>query len=68
LGNVRPERIKRVAKELLTLYPDKFTKDFEYNKKVVEMLTNVSSVKVRNRIAGYITSLVNSGFPSKKGV
>jgi len=61
LGKVRPELIKRIARELLSMYPDKFTKDFEYNKRVVETLTTVSSVKVRNRIAGYITGLMNRG-------
>ena len=61
MGKVRPELIKRIARELLSMYPDKFTKDFEYNKRVVETLTTVSSVKVRNRIAGYITGLMNRG-------
>ena len=66
LGKVRPERIKRIARELLSLYPDKFTKDFEYNKRIVESLTNVSSARVRNRIAGYITGLVSKGQTVKK--
>ncbi len=38
-------------------YPDKFTTDFENNKKAVQLLTTVSSIKVRNRIAGYVTRL-----------
>lgn len=38
-------------------YPDKFTNDFENNKKAVESLTTVSSPKIRNRIAGYVTRL-----------
>lgn len=66
LGKVRPESIKRIARELLSLYPDKFTKDFEYNKRMVESLTNVPSVRVRNRIAGYITGLVSKGQMVKK--
>jgi len=52
LGKVRPEHIKRISKELLEKFPDKFTTDFENNKKLVEALTNVSSTKLRNRIAG----------------
>jgi len=51
LGKVRPEHIKRISKKLLK-FPDKFTTDFENNKKLVEALTNVSSTKLRNRIAG----------------
>lgn len=52
LDKVRPEHIKRISKELLEKFPDKFTTDFENNKKLVEALTNVSSTKLRNRIAG----------------
>ncbi len=58
LGKVRPAYIKRTARKLLQLYPDKFTDDFEHNKKVVTELTIVDSKRVRNRIAGYITRLV----------
>jgi len=38
-------------------YPDKFTADFENNKKAVQLLTTISSVRLRNRIAGYVTRL-----------
>lgn len=57
LGNVRPEHVKRIARELMQRYPDRFTSDFENNKKAVQSLTTVSSVKLRNRIAGYVTRL-----------
>jgi len=54
---VRQEDIKRIARELLKRYPDRFTNDFNANKKLVMTLTNVSSTKIRNKIAGYVTSL-----------
>ena len=38
LGKVRPQRVKRVAKELVRRYPDKFTTNFEDNKKLMETL------------------------------
>jgi len=57
MGKVRPMYIKRAARMLLEKYPDKFTADFEHNKRVVGELLNVSK-RVRNRIAGYITRLV----------
>jgi len=57
LGKVRTELVKRIAEELVERYPDKFNADFENNKKLVESFTTVSSAKLRNRIAGYITSL-----------
>jgi small subunit ribosomal protein S17e len=40
-------------------FPDKFTTDFENNKKLMNALTNISSTKLRNRVAGYITQLQN---------
>ncbi len=58
-GKVRTELEKRIARELVERFPDKFTTDFETNKKLVESLTNISSKKLRNRVAGYITQLQN---------
>jgi len=58
-GKVRTELVKRIARELVERFPDKFTTDFENNKKLVESLTNISSKKLRNRVAGYVTQLQN---------
>jgi small subunit ribosomal protein S17e len=60
LGKVRTELVKRIAEELVERYPDRFNADFENNKKLVESFTTVSSTKLRNRIAGYITRLSSS--------
>ncbi len=58
LGKVRPEKVKKIAKELLKRYPDKFTSDFESNKKALVSLSTPTTAKLRNRIAGYVTRLV----------
>jgi small subunit ribosomal protein S17e len=58
-GKVRTELEKKIARELVERFPEKFTTDFENNKKLVESLTNISSKKLRNRVAGYITQLQN---------
>jgi small subunit ribosomal protein S17e len=55
MGNIRPTYIKRVAIELVQQYPRVFSADFDSNKLMVNKLCNVDSVKMRNRIAGYIT-------------
>ena len=55
LGNIRPTYIKRVAIELAKTYPNEFSEDFEHNKRKVSELTDVRSILMRNRIAGYIT-------------
>jgi small subunit ribosomal protein S17e len=58
LGKVRPEYVKKIARELLGLYPNKFTQDFQKNKTAIDSLAKVQSSKLRNRIAGYITRLM----------
>lgn len=60
IGKVRPDHIKEIANILVERFPKKFSSDFEHNKKMVDMLTDVTSIKVRNRIAGYIIRLVKS--------
>ena len=55
MGNIRPTYIKRVAIELVKRHPDRFTADFDHNKKVVGELTDVQYIGMRNRIAGYVT-------------
>ncbi len=62
MGKVKPAYIKKIAMELLKKYPNLFTGDFDENKKLVSMLTNIQSKKVRNRVAGYITRKVNRGW------
>jgi small subunit ribosomal protein S17e len=52
---VRTEQIKRVAKELVRRFPDKFSNNFENNKRAVNTLIQGATTKVRNQIAGYIT-------------
>jgi small subunit ribosomal protein S17e len=57
MGKVRTKPIKKIAKELVKAYPEKFTTDFETNKKVLQEIVNSKTKKLRNRIAGYITRL-----------
>jgi len=58
LGNVRPEKVKKIARELFAKYPDKFTVDFEQNKKLLEPILITHSKSLRNTIIGYVTRLV----------
>ena len=57
MGKVRTEQVKRLAREILDKYPNKVTTDFTNNKQVVTEYTNISSTKLRNRVAGYTTRL-----------
>ncbi len=55
MGKIRPTYIKRIAIDLVKKHYDKFNEDFQHNKKMVAELTDVKSITMRNRIAGYIT-------------
>ena len=55
MGNVRTEQIKRIAKELIRRFPDRFSNNFEENKHAVGTLIRGTTTRVRNQIAGYIT-------------
>ena len=58
LGYVKPAFVKRTALELIEKFPEEFTDDFEKNKMLVERLTTISTKNLRNRVAGYITRLM----------
>jgi small subunit ribosomal protein S17e len=62
MGKVRPDHIKNLAWKLVDRYPKKFNSNFENNKRMVNVLTDVTSTKIRNRVAGYVTHLVSIGF------
>ncbi len=51
-------KLRKIAEELLRRYPDRFTDDFEHNKRVLEELVDAESKFVRNTLAGYITRYV----------
>jgi small subunit ribosomal protein S17e len=56
MGNIRPTFIKRTAIEMLKKYPEEFNDDFEHNKESVNRLAVISTISLRNKVAGYITS------------
>jgi small subunit ribosomal protein S17e len=59
--------VKKTARELFELYPDKFGSDFQANKEILDTLAEVSSSKLRNRIAGYITRLASTSRRGDEG-
>ena len=57
MGRIKTIFVKRVGRELFEANPDRFTSDYAHNKDAVRDLTEVSSRKILNVVAGYITSL-----------
>jgi small subunit ribosomal protein S17e len=59
LGKVKTEHIKRLGQELMSRFPDKFSSNFDENKRAVDALTEGATTKVRNQVAGYITHTIS---------
>jgi len=58
MGRIKIGEIKKATFTVLERYPDKFTDDFEENKKILNELNIVEEKKNRNKVAGYITTIV----------
>ena len=46
-----------MSKKLVEKHPDKFNKNFENNKKVLNEMDLFSDKSIRNKVAGYIVSV-----------
>ncbi len=57
MGRVKIHLIKTTARVIFDKYSPFFTEDFNKNKVVVSKIVDVESKKIRNLLAGYITSL-----------
>ena len=58
MGKVRTEMVKRISIDLIDKYPKSFTMEFEQNKQFLKEIGLDVSKKLRNKIAGYVTRLV----------
>ena len=57
MGRIKTTVIKRSAIELHEKHSDRFTTDFQKNKKIVDELADIPTKKFRNIIAGFVTRL-----------
>lgn len=68
MGRVKSKAVKRDAMMIYESEPDSFTESFDENKQKVEEHAEISSKKLRNVIAGYITRIVRkSGGEEQNG-
>jgi len=58
MGRIRGKWIKSIAEKLVDQYPEKFSKDFKNNKEILEEMGLIDDKVVRNKIAGYIISVL----------
>lgn len=60
MGRIRQVSIKKHAKKLVEEFPEDFSGDFSKNKENLKELKVISSKKNRNRVAGYVVSVVKN--------
>ena len=57
---IKPTYIKAIGNELLEKHASHFTNEFEQNKLAVTNTTSITSKRVRNRVAGFVTRKINT--------
>ncbi|KAF7703936.1 40S ribosomal protein S17 [Cucumispora dikerogammari] len=57
MGQIKGKQIKKAAKEIVEKYYIKLDNDFYHNRLVVEDVSEISSNRLRNKVAGYVTRL-----------
>jgi small subunit ribosomal protein S17e len=61
LGRIRSNFIKRIAREAIKRYKDQLSTDYYENRNFLETVVRFSNDKLRNRVAGYVTTLMKQG-------
>ena len=57
MGRIKTTVIKRVGMKAYENNKEKFTEDFNNNKKEIDKMIKIPSKRLRNIVAGYVTSL-----------
>jgi len=57
MGRIKTSYVKNISRDLFAKHKDKFTTDFSKNKAFLKENFELSSHKLTNVIAGYITKL-----------
>ncbi|MCD6381679.1 MAG: 30S ribosomal protein S17e [Candidatus Aenigmarchaeota archaeon] len=60
MGRIKTKEIKRMARQLVEKYTERFSDDFEKNKSVLSELEIFESKKMRNKVAGHIVRLAKN--------
>jgi len=60
MGRIKTTFVKNIGKELMEKHPESFSGVFEDNKKELVPFVSFLSRKMRNLVAGYITSVKNT--------
>lgn len=60
------DRIRRLSMKVMETHGDRFTTDFDENKKILTQLTVIRSKGLKNELAGYITKYLKHQADTKQ--
>ena len=55
MGRIKSTAVKTLARDISEEHGDKFTTNFEKNKKIISKVRDIESKKIKNVVSGYIT-------------
>jgi len=55
MGRIKSVAVKNLGDDLIASHGNKFTTDFDRNKKILDEVKKIKSKRTRNILAGYIT-------------
>lgn len=58
MGRIRSNFIKRIAREAVKRYREKLSTDYYENREFLETVIRFSNDRLRNRVSGYVTTLM----------
>ncbi|KAH3766636.1 ribosomal protein S17e [Pelomyxa schiedti] len=58
MGKVRTKTVKKASRVIIEKYYPRLTLDFHINKKICQEVAEISSKRMRNKIAGFVTHLM----------
>lgn len=60
MGRIKTALVKRVSMKLVKEHRSQLKDNFEDNKKIVDELADIPSLKIRNIVAGYVTRIIKN--------
>lgn len=61
MGRIRTGTVKKAGNLIFERFGPEFKADFGFNKQKVAEIAQIQSKKIRNKVAGYLASLVKRG-------
>ncbi|MEM1804494.1 MAG: hypothetical protein QXI77_00680 [Nanopusillaceae archaeon] len=55
MGRILHSKFRRIAEQIFLKYSEFFSKDYNKNRKILEIVVDIPSKRLRNMLAGYIT-------------